>query len=233
MKKMLCFVIAILTLLSSTAYANEILFRGIPWESTPMEFEKALFEEGTYFDDCAVFDSSRYTFLKSELDSSFGIDPRWHGDHLPFYTRYMKKDNEYVCIAASYEIDAISAQFLPFYTDVTLDPNGLETARLHEVTYVITSYRQKGKIINKEVVFFDLVDRLTEIYGESQNKPLLDMPIARYWIGDNGECVILQPINFDKTHNAIHIVYRSGITRDYMVGLVNAYDITMNTEGGL
>ena len=44
MKKLIC-ALLILMSLTTTALADEILFRGIPWQSTPLEFVSALVKD--------------------------------------------------------------------------------------------------------------------------------------------------------------------------------------------
>lgn len=233
MKKLIALVLMILTINYGALAEDTITFRDVPWGVTPSEFQLALWEEGTYFDDLEVFSEEHYSFLKSDVYGSYGVEPRWGSKRLCYYSFYWGEGRDYACIAGSYEIDRISAQFLPTYSGTRLNRPGLETSQLHQVTYVINSFRQKGDIIDKEVAFYDLVDRFTEVYGESENKPTLSTPIARYWVADDGTSVIIKPVQFDTKYPAIHIEYRSAIDQDYITGLVEAYNTTMNTEGGL
>lgn len=233
MKKILCAVMILVSLIGSTAYGEEILFRDIPWGSNPMEFEQALYNEGTFFEDMCSFDRTNYTLLYGEVHSSWGVETQWKSAYLPQFVRYISKDVGRLCCAGTYNIDAISVTFLPSYKGVDLNYPMLESSYLHEVSYIITSFEQGSKNVPKEDVFDDLILRLTETYGQSVNQPILDMPIARYWVDNSGASVIIKPVDFEGENSAIHIIYQSGLTHDYLNELVEAYNATMNTEGGL
>ena len=107
MKKLIALVLMILTMTYGALAEDTITFREVPWGVSPSEFQLILWEEGTYFNDLEVFSEEHYSFLKSEVYGSYGVEPRWGSKRLCYYSFYWGEEQDYACIAGTYEVDRL------------------------------------------------------------------------------------------------------------------------------
>lgn len=232
MKKLFALLV-VLTLFCSTALADEILFRGIPWGCTPTDFVLTLEKEGTWFDDINDWTPSS-DFV--EIEASPFDTPKWSVKEVPIYelNRY-DGENKSVCVVAGYDVERVTACFMPVYSDGTMNTHDMANAQLYEVRYRIADF-PSGKTVDSS--YDDLVVRLTELYGEGADASGEVYERACHWLGDNGTTVSLyrgsSVFALGIYIPAVLIIeYRCAVDTSYVEGIIDAYNNAMNTDGGL
>lgn len=232
MKKIICAFLTIMSL-TTTALADEILFRGIPWQSTPLEFASALVKEGTYFDDINPWSASS-DFVK--IESSYFDIPKWSVSDVPIYKlERFNGEKKTVCVVAGYDVERVSAYFLPVYRDGTMNTRDMENAQLYKARYLIKDF-PSGMTIDS--AYDDLLTRLNELYGEGTDASGEVWERACHWSGENGTSVSLCRGSSVAVFGiyvpaSLSIEYQYSVDKTYITGLVDAYNAAMNTNGGL
>ena len=234
MKKIICTIfITILVLNCITALADEILFRGIPWQSTPLEFASALVKEGTYFDDINPWSASS-DFM--EIESSYFDIPKWSVSDVPIYKlERFNGEKKTVCVVAGYDVERVSAYFLPVYRDGTMNTRDMENAQLYKARYLIKDF-PSGMTVDS--AYDDLLTRLNELYGEGTDASGEVWERACHWSGENGTSVSLcrgssMAVFGMYIPATLSIEYQCSVDKEYITGLIEAYNKAMNKDGGL
>lgn len=232
MKKLIC-ALLILMSLTTTALADEILFRGIPWQSTPLEFASALEKEGTYFDDINAWSASS-DFV--EIESSYFDIPKWSVSDVPIYElERFNGEKKTVCVVAGYDVERVIAYFLPVYNDGVMNTRDMENAQLYKARYLIKNF-PSGMTVDS--AYDDLLIRLNELYGEGTDASGEVCERACHWSGENGTSVSLYRGSSVAVYGiyipaSLSIEYQCSVDETYITDLVDAYNATMNTNGGL
>lgn len=232
MKKLICALIVLLSFTTS-ALADEITFRDIPWQSTPLEFVSVLEEEGTYFKDINAWSaSSDFT----EIKSSYFDVPKWSVSNVPIYRlERFNGEKKTVCVVAGYDVERVNACFLPVYSDDTINIRDMENSQLYEVKYIIKNF-PLGTTIDS--AYDDLSARLTELYGDGEDASGETYERACHWSGENGTSVSLCRGSSASVFGisipaTLSIEYRYSVDKNHIVGLVDAYNATINSNSGL
>ena len=232
MKKLIC-ALLILMSLTTTALADEILFRGIPWQSTPLEFASALEKEGTYFDDINAWSASS-DFV--EIESSYFDIPKWSVSDVPIYElERFNGEKKTVCVVAGYDVERVIAYFLPVYNDGVMNTQDMENAQLYKARYLIKNF-PSGMTVDS--AYDDLLIRLNELYGEGTDASGEVCERACHWSGENGTSVSLYRGSSVAVYGiyipaSLSIEYQCSVDETYITDLVDTYNATMNTNGGL
>ncbi len=238
MKKLVCALLVLCMMFVSTALAEDgkILFRDVQWQSTPLEFVSSLGEEGTYFDDINAW-TAESDFV--EVNSLYSITPKWTVNDVPVYTlERFDGEKKSVCVVAGYAIERVKAYFIPIYHKGTLDTNDMDNAQLYKVEYLIKNFSKNSEYLTVDLAYDDLLERLTELYGEGIDASGEVYERACHWMGSDGTSVSLcrgssayvLGVSIPAT---LAIEYQYAVDKDYIVGLVDAYNEVMNVDGGL
>ena len=232
MKKLIC-TLLILMCFTTHAFADEIQFRDVPWKSTPFEFVSALEKEGTYFNDINAW-SADSNFI--EIESSYFDDSKWSISDVPIYKleRFNGEKNA-VCVVAGYDVERVVAYFLPVYDDGVMDTRDVENAQLYKVRYLIKNFPSG---VTVDSAYDDLLARLNGIYGDGTDDSGDEWERACHWSGENetsvslyrGSSVAVFGIYIPAT---LSIEYQYSVEETYIEDLVEVYNATMNTDGGL
>lgn len=212
---------------SATADGNAILFRNISWGSNPFTFEEKLAEDKIVSSPTDYSISKDYTLLDSELRSSYALVEQWQDNDFPFFTRYIRNPS---CQVAGYDLFAISANFLPSFSEDGFLQTDVAHAHLFSSTYVIRDF-SNGEYQTSEEAYRDLQEKLSGLYGAGT--PVAgSTPSVIYWCGDDATCVALC-LYKNKYGDTIQIQYYSGVTREETVAIKTAYMSLFeeNTDG--
>ena len=232
MKKLIC-TLLILMSLTANALADEIQFRDVPWKSTPFGFVSALEKEGTYFNDINAW-SADSDFV--EIESSYFDTPKWSISDVPIYKleRFNGEKNR-VCVVAGYDVERIVAYFLPVYNEGVMNIRDMESAQLYKARYLIKDF-PSGMTIDS--AYDDLLTRLNELYGVGTDASGEIWERACHWSGENetsvslcrGSSIAVFGMYIPAT---LSIEYQCSMDETYVEGLIETYNATMNTNGGL
>ena len=232
MKKLFALLV-VLTLFCSTALADEILFRDVPWQSTPLEFVSVLENEGTYFNNINAWlaDSD---FV--EIESSYFDVPKWSISDVPVYKlERFDGEKKTVCVAAGYDVERVMAYFLPVYSDGAMNTQDMANAQLYKVRYIIKNF-PSGMTVDS--AYDDLLTKLNELYGDGTDASGEVYERACHWLGENdtsvslcrGSSVYVLGVYIPAT---LVIEYQCPVEESYVQGIIEAYNIAMNVDGGL
>ena len=194
MKKFLTFLLVFL-MISSVACAEEITFRGIPWNTDPhgviklMGWDVALIEENQIMEEMGKTPQTddlmvRY-FLNNEVSDVgyFAFDDKIYGENCGYvFSDYYFRRGD--MIVAEHDVSEIELEFLYGME------NGKVDMEYQSSKFVKATYSFWGGEIS---IFDDLLDKLTWLYGEPFDyiENINDYPSSKskevsvVWYGDN------------------------------------------------
>lgn len=183
MKKIICVVLAILSLIT-TAFADEITFRNIPWGSNPNQVSEVLQAAG--FSKVYATNGAWITSFGDGDFDEFDINGADNAgyDWTDYKTTGLK--------VAGHEISYMGLEFLYGIQDegLLLD---IDSARLIRAYYVL-------KASDKFLVYNDLKTKLSSLYGEPKvlhreqkywNESYIKINDGLLWSGENDTAVLM------------------------------------------
>lgn len=188
MKKYIA-VLLVLVLVSTTALADEILFRGIPWGTSVLEFEKQIGCEIGYtelrlphwssYSPTSSIDKGTYT-IGYDVTAGFG---------------------DTLFQVAGYDLDFIFAYFYYGVEDGKINRNP-EASEFYLSEYIFD-------VEDIEGAYSDLKEKMTSLYGEgTEEKGKTSEYYATVWDGDNNTAVrLLVRSNYPYDGSSIRLVY--------------------------
>ena len=215
MGKRLIVVCFVLCLLCSSAFADEILFRGIPWGSTPAEVKALL--------DFSVITPTKGSQCSWEAGMPYGHEKSFEHTGADSFTN---QDNLQV---AGYDVVQVCVRFYyPLVDGVVVEDD--KQSMFYYAHYMIEPKDVDG-------AYEDLVEKMTTLYGEGvvYNNPPSDGWYAYteecvVWYGDNntGARVIIRRYK-DSSTNDDYIIISYGKTDslETLTTLKSAYDAVL------
>lgn len=216
MRKFFCMVFVLISLVSSTAYADEILFRDIPWRSNVQTVlgELGLWDIDEYPDRAGKDRISVYPAIIGELGYLILEDAEGY-DNSGF-----EAGNTFPLelIVAEHEVPYIELQFM-----YGLDENGDVLYNKENAEFISAKYDIRTE--DYPTSYADLQDKLIWLYGEpvinvseqhSVNRSLHEKYTV--WSGENNTSVILYVKYYTDDTN----IYQFDLTIEY--GLVDISD---------
>ena len=190
-------------------------------------------KEGTYFNDIHAWSAN---VTESDIESSYFEDSPWSVSDVPIYKlKLLNNGDETVCVVAGYDVSQVTAYFLPVYRNCVIDINDTDNMQLYKVQYLIETF-PSGETIDS--VYDDLLLQLNELYGDGTDASGEVYERACHWHGENGTSVSLCRGSSVAVYGiyipaSLSIEYQCSVDETYITDLVDAYNATMNTNGGL
>lgn len=195
MKKLVCLVVVISLLFSSTALADEILFRDIPWGSNVSDVLSAMPQ---YSNECDFGWQTRIDGWNS-FNANYGKLKNGETPAIYYYGELS---------VAGYKVNSITFQFLFSVDDEGMIHRGKDDLRLKGAMYRL-------EVADIEAAASDLQKKLTDLYGKGKASSNEVNNQIVTWYGDNDTGVCLE-------HSEDYIVIWYGNTDESILETLDA-----------
>lgn len=194
MKRNLCLMLAFLSLCFTSAFADEIRFRGISWDTDAQSFWNIIHDElgepidpdswgGQYLLEVAVKECS--TFWYKHFESDRIITSLNHLDNYPVYSILVFCSDD--VFVAGYPVSSIDGFAIPRVE------NGIVCSSPSDNRMINASYRFDLDRISAPYadVCNSLRDKLTALYGNAYSIEIVNDFTSILWLGENDTYVDL------------------------------------------